>query len=235
MFKLQLVYVKAPAFTGYKSAGGVLAQRISLLEPKAAAAFTRLVADSDGLITFTDVYRSTLTQIDSIARATKEKKRLYAPPTKSGHQYGMSIDVAIDESCARLKTSAKKDLKEAGASRDMLAAFLLRYGFHGIKSERWHFDFLDGHKYVTERINAVHGKSFALDDVAVQRALNRLAAMNIGYVLAEPLAEDGVHGKKTLAAVAAARPRLGILDGAGADAWFRRVLAGATSEVEIVK
>lgn len=231
MLTLDLVYVRGiPSYTGYHNSG-TLPQRMSLLEPKAAAALTRVIADSQGLITFTDVYRSTLTQIDAIRSAAAAKKRLYAPPTKSGHQFGMSVDIAIAESLTRLRASTVPSLKAAGKSRDALAMWLKPYGWSGISNETWHFDFLAGHRLVTERIQAEHGAGFTLDDLETQRALNIVRERGV-IGMSVPLAVDGVFGKGTLKAIAAARERFELGAG-GDDHWFRRVLAGVAVTVNI--
>lgn len=227
MFNIKLSPVKAPSYSGYKNTGW-LPQRMALLEPKAAASFTRLMVAAKGCLHFTDVYRSVTTQIEAIRTASAAKRRLYAPPTKSGHNFGMSFDVAIDESLVLLSRSDDSVLREAGKSRDAMAEWLRDHEWHGISTEQWHFDFLDGHVLVVDRIDEFYGKCFTLSDLEVQRAVNELKIPSVPI-----LVEDGVLGRQSLAAVSQARAYLG-LDSGGADAWFRRVLAGATATAELV-
>lgn len=227
MINLRLVYVRARAsrvYTANKT--GLLPQRMALLEPAAAVAFNNMTAAASGLMAFTDVYRSVQYQIECIKGASPVKRKLYAPPSKSGHNFGMSIDVDIAETLENFSKSDHQDLVAASKSRDTLAKWMEQFGWRGIGSEAWHFDFRGDYALVTERILAVHGKGFALDNVELQVALNTL--VNAG------LTADGVLGSKTTAAVTRARDILCIDQGTGADAWFQRVLACATAKLEVV-
>ncbi len=224
---MKLAYVRARpsrVYTANKS--GVLPQRMALLQPDAAKAFNDMVAASVGQMTFTDVYRSVLYQIDCIKGATPVKRKLFAPPTKSGHNFGLSIDVDIDETLENF--SRVPELAVHGKSRDALAAWMKQFGWDGISTERWHFDFRRPYALVTEKIAALYGKGFALDGLELQRCLNALLPD-------AKLVEDGVVGSRTKAAVERARTVLCLDQGQGADAWFQRVLAGATARVEVIR
>ena len=233
MLTLTLTQVEARSWRGYtKNADGKLPRRMAWLEPKAAADFKRMVEASGNRIEFTDVYRSVFYQLQCIQGATEAKRRLYAPPTKSGHNFGMSIDVAIDETLENFKASGVNELIIASRNYEALRRWFLAYGWHYIEKERWHFDHLDGQQTVLARINAVYGPAMALSNVELQRALNTL----VGASLPAPLAEDGIIGEKTDQACKIADKILGAgpEHSVGPSPWFRRLLAGVTATIKEV-
>lgn len=225
---LTLTQVRAPAYSGYKIQ--ILPPRASWLEPAAAAAFARMNADCDQLIAYTDVYRSVVYQIQCIRRASETKKRLFAPPTKSGHNFGFCVDIAVDETLANFKASGRADLVVASRDVGALGRWLRVYGWTGISKEAWHFEFLDDYKSAVAKIDGLYARDLSLDNRGVQRALNQLLANQ----LPEPLKIDGVLGSKTHAAALMADKVLSLEDNGACGPWFRRVLAGATMAIKEV-
>lgn len=228
MLTIPLSQVQAPAYSGYKAKDGFLPKAMSWLEPEAAVSFRRMVGDSGGLIRFTDVYRSVVYQIQCIQRAPKEKRRLYAPPTKSGHNFGMSVDVALEETLDNFKKSGDSELVVAARNMDSFRRWMLVYGFTPIKNESWHFDYLGKYDTCVQKIEAVYGKALRPDNAAVQVALNTL----VGKSLPAPLKVDGVLGLKSSEAAKIADKVLGTEDNGSIGAWFRRVLAGSAATIE---
>ena len=211
-----------------KADGMAMAPRQTWLEPAAATAFTRMNGACGQRIAYNDVYRSTLAQILGIRNASKDRKRLYAPPTKSGHNFGFSLDLAIAKTLENFRKSGQPDLVVASRDRAALGRWMAGFGWTGIESENWHFNFLDGRQSAVKKIDEVYGQQLRLDNIDVQRALNRLLKLD------KPLATDGQLGPLTREAAARAREQLGYDDEGEFDPWFRRLLAGATVTIEEV-
>lgn len=230
LLRPRLTRVRVRAYRGYAWAKeGVLPRRWSWLEPEAAADFTRMIEACGDRLEFTDCFRSVMHQIKAI-RKNPHKRRLYAPPTKSGHNWGWSLDLAVDESLENFRASGVNELVLAGRDRNALARWMRQFGFTGIRKERWHFNHLGDHETTVKKIEALYGPGFALSNHDVQSALNKL----LGKRLTRPLVVDGVLGVKSNTAANMA-DRILFTDDRGAfSAQFRRVLAGATAEIEEV-
>lgn len=227
MLVLQLSQVKARASRKYhKNRTGRLPKRMSWMEPGAASEFERMNKTCDQRMTFTDVYRSTMTQILAIRRAGKKKRRLYAPPTKSGHNFAFSLDVDIEETLENFRKSRVPELVAASRDDQALGRWMLQFGFSGIRRERWHYNHLGDHASTVKKIEAVHGAELAPGNEDVQRALNRLVNQNLDI--------DGMLGMKTTEAARLAYPILGYDDQGEFSGWFRRLVAGATVRIKEV-
>lgn len=229
MITLHLVQAKVKAWSGYTAnRTGFLPSRMSWFEPEVAAALEEMQEAAEWRFEFTDGYRSPEYQLEAIRKASKTKRRLYAPPTKSGHNFGWSIDVAVDETMKNLSMSSKPELVVAGQSRDSMARFMSRFGFTGIRGERWHFNHLRGYASTTKRINALFGSKFNYDNADLQRMLNQW--------MGSQLKIDGDVGQKTRAVIKKAQRRLEIVKGVevtgNPDEWTKRLLAGMTLKVE---
>jgi hypothetical protein len=229
MITLHLVQAKVKAWSGYTAnRTGFLPARMSWFEPEVARALEAMQQEAEWLFEFTDGFRSAEYQLEAIRSASKKKRRLYAPPTKSGHNFGWSVDVSVDNTLANLLKSSKPELQVAGQSRDSMARFMSRFGFSGIRGERWHFNHLRGYKSTAKRIEAIHSSKFVYDDQDLQRMLNAW--------MSSTLSIDGDIGPKTRAVVKKAQRKLSIVKGVevtgNPDAWTRRLLAGMTMKVE---
>ena len=134
MLTLKMSQVKARVWRGYyKNTSGWLPPRMAWLEPSAARDFGRMNEACGHRIEYLDVYRSALTQIRCIRGATERKRRLYAPPTKSGHGFGWSIDIAVDETLENFKRSGDSTLVTASRDYQSLCRWLRRFGWSGIR------------------------------------------------------------------------------------------------------
>jgi D-alanyl-D-alanine dipeptidase len=228
MITIRLAQARLKVWSGYTAnKSGYLPSRMSWLEPEAAAAVTAMQEASDWRFEFTDGYRSPMYQLQCIENASAKKRRLYAPPTKSGHNWGWSLDVAVKETLANFRASSNPEIKIAGQSRDAMARFMAQFGFTGIRSENWHFNHLGQYRSTVAKINAVYGSKFVYDDAELQRQLN--AFIGAGLKI------DGDAGKLTRAATSKAQRRLraaGVKATGIADDWTRRLLAGMTMRVE---
>lgn len=231
MLKLRLSQVRARCWKGYyKNTSGWLPKRMSWMEPEAAVAFRKMTEACDHRIEFTDVYRSARTQMLAIQSAAPKKKRLYAPPTKSGHNFAFSVDVSIDNTLKNFRKSGISELIVAGRDRQSLGRWMKQFGWTGISTEAWHFNYLQDHPSTVKKIAAVYGDILVLENADVQRALNML----LGKKLPEPLAIDGILGPKSSEAALLAQSLVGYADNGSFDPWFRRLLAGATVTIEEV-
>lgn len=230
MLVLSLSQVKARCWRGYyKNKTGWLPKRMSWMEPEAAVDFERMNEACGHRIEYTDVYRSPRIQIQAIKTATK-KRRLFAPPTKSGHNFGFSFDAKITETLENFQKSKVPELTIAGRDRQSLIRWMMRFGFTGIKKESWHFNHLGTHASTVKKIDGVYGQEMILSNDDVQQALNKL----VGQRLAEPLAIDGILGTKSDKAASLAYDILGHDDQGAFSGWFRRLLAGATATIKEV-
>lgn len=200
------------------------------MEPGAVEDFTAMNEACDHRIEYTGIYRSALIQIQSIMSAARRKRRLYAPPTKSGHQYGFSVDIGVDETLQNFKRSGVRELALAGRDQQALSRWMMRFGWTGIKKERWHFNHLDEHASTVKKIDVVHGADLALNNDELQTAMNRL----LGKKLKEPLVIDGALGTKSTEAAMLTYPILGYDDHGEFSGWYRRQMAGVTVKIKEV-
>lgn len=235
MLVLDLRHTRIRAWRGYTQVRrregdkGFLPKRMALLAPAASLALEEMQAACDDAIEVTDGYRSVAYQI-RCRREQKAKRRLFAPPTKSGHNFGRSIDVKVKETLENLRASRDPRLVAAGRDRASLGRWMAGFGWTGIRSESWHFNFLEGHASTVQLIDEVYGEALTPDNARVQEALNRL----LGNKLPAPLVIDGILGSKSHAAGLLADQVLDINDRGDFGPWFRRVLAGAAAEVREV-
>lgn len=203
---------------------------VTWFEPDAAKAFMEMQEACEYLMQFTDLYRSVMFQIGARIKAKGSKKyRLLAPATKSGHNFAWSFDVAIRETLRDFRSSKDPELVAAGANRASLGEWMKQFGWTGIRSESWHFNFLGEHRTTVAKINAKYGDAMRLSNREVQQCLNSLLKDD----LEEPLVIDGILGRKSDKAAMMAYPKLDLNrnDASAWSAWFRRVLGGATAKL----
>lgn len=225
MLKIKVKRVTAKGWRGYKTLkGGLLPPGVSYLEPSAAVAFEKMTAAAQGCMEFTDLYRSVLYQVRCIREASVSKRRLYVQPTYSGHNFALSFDLCVDETLAAMRASKNPDLQQAGRSRITLGQWMLQFGWTGIKSESWHFNYLGSFPSVSAKIEAMHGKDFKLSNVQVQECLNAL-------IKESNLKLDGSLGPVTHGVLLQAAELLNVSqqEAGACAASFRRLLAGATA------
>lgn len=234
MMTLRLSYLGPDVLDGiygddHKSLSGA-ARR---LVPSAAAS-VRALAALGKKVRASDVLR---TASGSLA-AVHNKPHLALRPGYSPHNYGFSVDLAVDTL-----------MKLWGLDKRGLDQLMDEHGWvchrqdHQRGPEDWHYNFLelpttpDGirfRKYITDssrpaveqRIEEAHGASFTMDTAAVQAALAKLS-MYAGPV-------DGVESKATHKAVLAFQHEWELPETGLADARTQRTLALVAADIEMV-
>jgi len=214
-----------------KAGPGTLPERFRYLWPPAADALLEMELDTGGLV-YSDILRSAEESL-----AAMQRKAGVQPPGFSGHNFGFSFDVAVDET-----------MKLRGWDYNRLLTELEAHGWYGHrrdgargygKSESWHFNYLGsgGGKYLVlarpgawaepleARVRDVYGAAFALTDSEVQACLKKLG-MYAGDV-------DGVVGPLSKQAIGAFQRAWRLPEGP-ADSRTRRVLAFVAAERVIV-
>lgn len=231
--KLRLKALPATLRGIYTTRAGpnTLPDRFRRLEPDAADALLALEQDTGGLI-YTDVFR---TAEESLA--ARKRKVGVAAPGWSGHNYGFSVDVAVEE------TLQLRGWKYA----DLLAA-MEAHGYHGHRRdgvtgyrqmECWHFNYFGsraaaflqhaGESWsapVEHLIEDTYGEVLKLDVRKAQAALAKLR-MYSGDV-------DGVAGPITRQSVMAFQRAWLLVPHGELDARTQRVLALVAAEIELL-
>ena len=104
-----------------------LVSRMSWVNAQVVHVLKKVEEEFKGEIVISDFYRKPTESY--IAR--KKKGSMVAPCGLSGHNYGLSVDVAVDTTLKRLSLSYSQ----------MVAAFK-KLGLNGIKKESWHFNLM---------------------------------------------------------------------------------------------
>jgi hypothetical protein len=134
-----------------------LPKRMRYLHPDAARSLARLEHEYPGKIPYSDVFRSP----ESSLQAVREKRGAQ-PPGFSGHNYGLSVDVAIGRATYNL-----------GGSYKRLVAILADHGWHCHRRdgkagfESWHFNWLgaDPAKHLAKTTSAPATWSAAVESM----------------------------------------------------------------------
>lgn len=218
----------------YGDEKNLLPPRFMYLHPEAARALLAFENDYAGILYLSDVLRSAAASFKK-SSASKGAK----PPGWSGHNYGLSIDVAL-----------KRTLKLSGWTFAMLCQKLADYGWHchvrnldGSRREAWHFNYLgDQADYylqhthigkpatwdnaVEHRIMDFYGTEFERNGIHTQW---RLASLDL---YEGPI--DGERGAATMRSIMSFQDRWGLLPDGVDGPKTRRVLALVTSRMELV-
>lgn len=233
---MQLMFKALPSSTKgiYNTAAGPnsLPERFRKLWPNAADSFALLEQKTGGLI-YSDIRRSAIESLEAMRTKAGVQR-----PGWSGHNYGLSVDVAVDYTL-RLRGWAYADLLQAMGS----------FGWYCHRrdqsrgAEDWHFNYLglDGTIYLAAvdstraltwsraievRLAQIYGKSFLLNLADAQYALKTLH-LYTGDV-------DGLNGPLTLQAVRAFQ-RAWLLSETGTlDTDTQRTLAFVTAAETIL-
>lgn len=210
---------------------GTLPERFRYLWPPAADAFGLLELDTGGLV-YSDILRSAEESL-----AAMQRKAGVQPPGFSGHNFGFSVDVAVDETMKLRSWDYERLSKELEAHGWYCHR---RDGVRGYgKSESWHFNYLGpgGGKYLVlarpgawaapleARVQDVYGTALRLTDAELQACLKKLG-MYAGDV-------DGMVGPLSKQAIGAFQRAWRLPEGP-ADDRTRRVLAFVAAERVIV-
>lgn len=215
--------------------GGKVPARMLFLAPDAAKSLVEVERDCGGMV-YTDVYRDAVGS--RAARRAKMRANGTSPVQRaafSPHNYGLAVDIDIDETLKKLKISYAS-----------LLAYLGKFGWHchrrdarGSDSECWHFNFLGpmarlylakasatNHATWSEPVEAriVERHNFQLDARGVQLALARLNFYK-GVM-------DGVLGAVSKEAIKNFQYEWDIIE-AGVGDITRRTLVYLTAEVQV--
>lgn len=168
------------------------------LAPDVAEAFALLTEATRGHLVFSGIWRSAEQSLQAI-----QEKAGVQPPGYSGHNYGLSFDLALDN--FRPPGSPKQSRYERGSLARLgwlyseLVECLAEHHFYCHRAdgkrgfEDWHFNFLPyeahGASSIEAEIQLRHASDFQLDDRAAQKALQK-----IGLYLG---ALDGIWGPRS--------------------------------------
>jgi hypothetical protein len=149
------------------------------------------VSDLSGAMVVSDTFR--LPSASYIA--LKKKGPMVAPPGLSGHNYGISIDVALDAT-----------YKATGLSRNLLVPKLAGLGIHSISSEAWHFNlmFSVAREYFFSLLDSFPEESITeIKSSLVSKYSKTIEKVKSVKALQSSLGltPDGVIGKRTILAV----------------------------------
>lgn len=186
---MQLRFTRLPATTrGIYTVGGVIGRlppRFLLLYPEVAESFRALEAETGGLV-YSDIRRTAMESLQAI----RSKAGVQAP-SHSGHNFGFSVDVAIEETQALY-----------GWTYAVMRAKLENHGWYcyrrdgKIASEAWHFSATSPHRDgepwsapMDRMIEATYGSALRLDLRGIQAGLAKMHLY--------PGAIDGLNGPLT--------------------------------------
>jgi hypothetical protein len=148
------------------------------LYPEAARSLLRIESETGGLV-YTSVWRSANGSLWAI-----KNKSGAMPPGFSAHNYGLAVDITIDQV-----------LKETAWSYETLYDYMEGFGWYCHRRdkkerfEKWHFNYLGipplhldlasgnsrtWHLPVEQRIQDLYGMHFEMDTRGVQKALRKL-------------------------------------------------------------
>jgi hypothetical protein len=210
---LKLTHI--PPLTGIYTVKGVrdsLPESFLRMHPEAWAAL-KVIEDSTPLV-YSDIYRT--------AEQSREARRLKTgvqKPGYSGHNFGVSVDVAVDATLARHKWTYQQlwqRLKDAGWSCFRSRA---TRGF-----EDWHFNWSNEHgqRSAENVIQRLYGDQLKLNDTDTQIALQK-----VGFYGG---AIDGIFGPRSKSGLDAFARAWG----ATSDSEARRMLAYVTAQIVYV-
>lgn len=207
----------------------LLPRRLVWMEPEASQALEAMQEACDFRMEFAGCYRSVPYQARMIREQGEQHRRL-AKPTKSGHNFGFSVDVKISETLENFTKSGNAVLIAAGRDYASLKRWMKQFGFTGVKYQTSHFNYLGKFTTAVKKIEEIYAPSLKLTNEEVQQALNKLLSKQ----LSEPLIVDGIIGTKTGDAGDIADELLATKDKGAFGHWFRRVLAGSVITINEV-
>lgn len=219
-------------YTTQSNGSNSLPTRFLFLHPRCAVGFAQLEAGTGGLI-YSDILRSAEESLHAVQTKTGVQ-----PPAYSGHNFGFSFDVAVEETLKLRGWDYARLLKEM---EDHGWYCHRRDGAHGYRqSESWHFNFfgVDFGKYIGRAVTGgwaaplealiqdTYGPQFLLSDSDVQAGLKKLG-MYAGDV-------DGILGPLSHQGVAAFQRAWKLPESGIADGPTQRALAFVAAEREVV-
>jgi len=216
-------------------------KRALKLHPDAATALLGLEAETGGLV-YSDIYRSAEASL-----MARRRKRGVQPPGFSAHNYGLAVDLAIDDYVPPGTNGPKEQgvLSRLDCDYEKLRQYMAAYGWYCHRRdgkrgfEDWHFNFLGhapgrhldeakrGWSRVAESvIQARYGSQLDINDVDLQKALAQL-----GMYHGEA---DGIIGPLSRSAVRAFERAWGLTEDGVPDDRMRRTLAFVSAQIEVI-
>lgn len=205
-----------------------LPDRMRFLHPQAAWAYLEHLTD---YVVCSDMFRSPEASMQAVAEG-----RGALPPSYSGHNYGFSIDIAVDRVMKNLGLKKKVELDRWMVEKGWYCFW--RDGRRG--KEDWHYNFFtpaEAARFIERRetstraalerkIKAVYGGHFKLTAIAAQGALAKLRLYNGAL--------DGVFGNLSKQALMAFQRTWRLRATAELDPNTMRLLAYCTADREYV-
>jgi hypothetical protein len=237
---MRLVFEKvSPSVKGIYG-DGVLFRSSRYLHPEAAESFEKLEDETGGLV-YTGMRRTAEASL-----AASRAKQGVQPPGYSGHNYGLSVDVAIEDFTVPGGTERRQGtLTSLGLSYPELLAVMEKHGWYCHRRDRqrgfeeWHFNFLEMSKganhylaaagrswalAIESLIQDLYGASFDLRDLEMQEALQKLGLYGGGL--------DGIIGPRSKEAIWAFQRAWKLTKGP-ADGATQRTLAFVAAEIVV--
>jgi peptidoglycan hydrolase-like protein with peptidoglycan-binding domain len=226
MLKLQLVDVtdwkiKGPQDSAYK---GVLPTRMKYIHPSALAGLRAITLDNQFKVAISDMFRSPMASLEARQRKTGVQR-----PGYSAHNYGIAIDVDVDQTLTLMSMTYSDFLAWMSQSGWTCHRSDQKRG-----SEDWHFNLLGmgatpptGAAGPQRWIVNTYGKELTGDERWAQQCLHSLKLYE-GEI-------DGDFGNLSRAALLAFQRMYKIPEDCVLDELTCRSLAIATAEMEIVK
>lgn len=203
---------------------GRLPDRALFLHPDAAESFLAYLAP---YVVVSDMFRSAEASLAAV-----RAKRGAKAPGFSGHGYGLSIDIDVEE-FLRDTGDTKRDLDAWMANR----SWYCHRGDHALPSfhpvnEAWHYNYLPGHPYgrassiaLERQITDTYGTTWSLGPCGVQQYLQQLGLYG-GAV-------DGDAGPLTREALRAFQRTWNLPDTGKPDPKTLRTLAYVTADLRV--
>jgi hypothetical protein len=224
------IYGKNPI--GGVPAGDYFPASAALLHPDAATAYLTVEAASGVRLRVSDIFRTP----ESSLLAMQQKRGVLAPGF-SGHNFGFSIDIAVDD-C----------LKRFSATKQQFDEMMETFGWYCHRKDRargfedWHFNYFgtgsEAAPYlaacaqstvtsagVEAKMKAVYGENFTLSTTEMQTLLQKLKMYGGGI--------DGDFGPKSQAAVLAFERAWKLPEDGSPDPKMMRTLATVAATHDI--
>lgn len=170
----------------YATSNSWLPERMCLLHPEVVRSFAELQSDSKCELVYSDMYR---TFAESLNARRKKGAGLVAFPGNSGHNWGISFDLAVEQSIKVLQSQHKISVtgtrnKKMIELYDYFAQFgwqpmnSVRQKFEngtGFCSEEWHFNsMIIDSKSVIDWTNETFAEELSLTIPEIKSCLNEL-------------------------------------------------------------
>jgi len=217
----RLRYVDFPVRGVYRTHDGMLPRRMRLIHPSAYDDLKHLQEATKYQLVYSDMFRT----FKASMLARKRKPGLVAFPGYSGHNFGISIDLAIEPCLEAL--SEMHDLVPPEPALSDLRWVLRRYNWTPIRSEPWHFNHSEGLSHALPWINETYGAHFNLTTWEIEAAL-----FELGY---NTYPIDGILDGKDTQEIRRFQRESGLQPDGIAGRKTQRLLSCLCAEIEVVE